>query len=169
MRSSLITSYSLKHCLGNKVMIFNFPKSLHDILLPEESLSTLNLLVVVVGFRCSVVSDSLWHHRVQPARLFCPWGFPGKNTGVGCHFLLHCIFLTQGSNASLLHCRQILYHLSYRGGPHWRYYFPSNHLSLQPTHLSFEDPSFNSFLCYNFGLGLFSYYKSWVALLLQRS
>ena len=59
LRSSLITSYSLKHCLGNKVMIFNFPKSLHDILLPEESLSTLNLLVVVVGFRCSVVSNSL--------------------------------------------------------------------------------------------------------------
>ena len=32
------------------------------------------------------------------ARLVCPWDFPGKNTGVGCHFLLQRIFLTQGLN-----------------------------------------------------------------------
>ena len=37
---------------------------------------------------------------------------PGKNTGVGYHFLLQGIFPTQGSNPSLLHCRQMLYHLS---------------------------------------------------------
>ena len=36
-------------------------------------------------------------------RLLCPWNSPGKNTGVGCHFLLQGIFLTQGSNLSLLH------------------------------------------------------------------
>ena len=35
--------------------------------------------------------------------LLCPWNFPGKNTGVGCHFLLQGIFLTQGSNPHLLH------------------------------------------------------------------
>ena len=40
---------------------------------------------------------------------------PGKNTGVGCHALLQGIFLTQGSNPSLLHCRWILYQLSYPG------------------------------------------------------
>ena len=38
-----------------------------------------------------------------PARLFCPWDFPGKNTGVDCHFLLQGIFLTQGLNTHLLH------------------------------------------------------------------
>ena len=43
--------------------------------------------------------------------------FPGKNTGVGCHFLLQGIFPNQGSNPSLLHCRQILYHLSHQGIP----------------------------------------------------
>ena len=42
---------------------------------------------------------------------------PGKNTGVGCHFLLQEIFQTQGSNPGLLHCRQILYLLSYQGSP----------------------------------------------------
>ena len=43
----------------------------------------------------------------------CPWEYLGKNTGVGCHFLLHGIFPTQESNQNLLHCRQILYHLSH--------------------------------------------------------
>ena len=37
------------------------------------------------------------------------------NTGVGCHFLLQGIFPTQGLNQGLLHCRQILYHLSHQG------------------------------------------------------
>ena len=41
--------------------------------------------------------------------------FPGKNTGVGCHFLLQGIFPTQGSNLRLLHCRWILYQRSHRG------------------------------------------------------
>ena len=43
---------------------------------------------------------------------------PGKNTGVGCHTLLQGIFLTQGSNPGLLHCRQILYCLSHQGSPY---------------------------------------------------
>ena len=43
----------------------------------------------------------------------------GKNTGMGCHALLLRIFPTQGSNPGLLHCRQILYHLSHQGGPWW--------------------------------------------------
>ena len=67
---------------------------------------------VCVCVSCSVVSDSLQPHRLQPARLPCPWNSPGKNTGVGCHFLLQGIFLTQGLNLGLPHCGQILYHLS---------------------------------------------------------
>ena len=39
----------------------------------------------------SVVSDSVLPRRQQPTRLPRPWDSPGKNTGVGCHFLLHCI------------------------------------------------------------------------------
>ena len=45
------------------------------------------------------------------------WNSPGKNTGVGCHSLLQGIFPTQVSNPGLLHCRQILYHLSHQGSP----------------------------------------------------
>ena len=40
-----------------------------------------------------------------------------KNTGVGCHSLLQGILLPQESNPGLLHCRQILYCLSYQGSP----------------------------------------------------
>ena len=36
----------------------------------------------------SVVSDLLRPQALYPARLLCPWNPPGKNTGVGCHFLL---------------------------------------------------------------------------------
>ena len=50
----------------------------------------------------SVVSDSVWPYGLQPTRLLCPWDSLGKNTGVGCHFLLQGIFLIQGSNLNLL-------------------------------------------------------------------
>ena len=45
----------------------------------------------------SVVSDSVWPHGLQPTRLLCPWDFPCKSTGVGCHCLLRkkyyiCLF-----------------------------------------------------------------------------
>ena len=42
---------------------------------------------------------------------------PGKNTRVGCHAFLQGIFLTQGLDPGLLHCRWILYHLSPEGSP----------------------------------------------------
>ena len=42
---------------------------------------------------------------------------PCKKTGVGCHALLQGVFPTQGLNPGLLHCRQILYHLSHEGSP----------------------------------------------------
>ena len=58
----------------------------------------------------------------------CPWDSPGKNTGVGCHFLLQRIFPTQASNPALSHCRQMLYHLSHQGSPE-----PTR----KPLHLSF--------------------------------
>ena len=50
----------------------------------------------------SVVSNSLQPHGLYPTRLLCPSDFPGKNTGVGCHFFLQGIFPTQESNPCLL-------------------------------------------------------------------
>ena len=45
----------------------------------------------------------------------------GFSTGMGSHSLLQGIFLTQGSDPSLLPCRQILYHQSHQGSPHESY------------------------------------------------
>ena len=48
----------------------------------------------------SVVSDSVRPHRRQPTRLLCPWDSPGKNTGVGCHFLLQCMTVKSQSEVT---------------------------------------------------------------------
>ena len=53
---------------------------------------------------CSVVSDSAAPWTVH-TRLLYPWNSPSKNTGVGCHSFFQGIFLTQGLNPSLPHCR----------------------------------------------------------------
>ena len=52
-------------------------------------------------------------YGLESTRLLCPRDFAGKNSGVGCHFLLHWILPTQGSNPHLLRCRRILYHQSF--------------------------------------------------------
>ena len=72
---------------------------------------------------CSVKFSS--SRPLYPARLLSPWNFPGKTTGVGCHFLFQVIFLTQGSNPSLLgllHWQADSLPLSHLGtisGPRW--------------------------------------------------
>ena len=71
---------------------------------------------MVVVYSLSYV-QLLRPYGLQPARLLCPWDFPGKNTGVGCYFLLQEIFPSQESSLGLLHCRQILYQLGYKGSP----------------------------------------------------
>ena len=50
-------------------------------------------------------------------RLLCPWDPSGKNTEVGCHFLLQGIFLSQGSNTCLLHQQVDSLPLSHQGSP----------------------------------------------------
>ena len=68
----------------------------------------------------STMSDSLGPRGLKPARLPCPRKFPGKNTRVGCYFLLQEIFLTQELNPQLLHlqhCKQILNQLCHLGSP----------------------------------------------------
>ena len=79
-----------------------------------------NIIVCVCVCVCvCIVTQScptlLQPHGLQLSRLLCPCSFSGKNNGVGSHSHLQGILLTQGSNPSLLHCRQILYHLSHQG------------------------------------------------------
>ena len=63
---------------------------------------------------CSVTCYPWWPHGLRPTRLLRPWDFPGKGTGVGCHFLLQGVFPTRGLNPSLPHCKQMLYPLSHQ-------------------------------------------------------
>ena len=46
------------------------------------------------------MSNPVWPHRRQPTRLHRPWDSPGKNTGVGCHFLLQCMKVKSESASS---------------------------------------------------------------------
>ena len=71
--------------------------------------------VCVCACTHSVVSDSLQSPELSSARLLCLWNFPGKNTGVGRHFLLQGIFPTKRWTPRCLrhlHYRQILDPLS---------------------------------------------------------
>ena len=99
------------------------PKILHP------SQKTPNELKMLVTQSCS----TLCKLRLQPIRLLCSSNFPGKNTGVCCHFLLQGIFPTQGSNPGLLHCKQILYRLSHLGSPtlNGNYQLINQHYKLQ--------------------------------------
>ena len=69
-------SFMTKHALVSEVVLFQLCHKLsiqNNYLIPRFWITS----------SCSAVSDSLW-----PARLLCPWDSPGRNTGVGCHFLL---------------------------------------------------------------------------------
>ena len=88
----------------------------------KSSSCLLEVTICCCAVRVRHCVQLLIFHGLQPARLLCPWDFPGKNAGVGFHFLLQGIFPTQGLNLCLLHllqCRQILYLLSHQGSPYY--------------------------------------------------
>ena len=64
----------------------------------KELAALLNMCVCKHARSCLTLQP----HGLQPARLFCPLDFPGKNTGVGCQFLLQGLLPTQGSNPHLM-------------------------------------------------------------------
>ena len=68
--------------------------SLEDSLPKTQEVFTTKDCKIIIKTACqvtSVVSDSVRPHGLQPTRLLHPWDSPGKNTGVGCHFLLQGI------------------------------------------------------------------------------
>ena len=66
------------------------------------------------------MSDSVRPHRRQPTRLPCPWDSPGKNTGVGCHFLLH--------DQPRQHIKKQRYYFANKGPSSQGYGFSSSHV-----------------------------------------
>ena len=96
------TGHPAKFERQSKTNFFNKSMSYSYLRYTEWNVCTQSCLTLLLPF------------GLQPTRLLCPWNFPGKNTkvsshsllqntGVGCHFLLQGLFLTQGSNPCLLH------------------------------------------------------------------
>ena len=78
------------------------------------------LVTLLVLFSRQVMSNSFSTSGLWPTRLFCPLDFPGKHTGVGCHFLLQGIFPTQGLNPRLMYWQADSLPLSHhRNKPLW--------------------------------------------------
>ena len=109
----------------------NFPKilnSMRAVTLWYSGHPTEDLMQVCVCVCVCVCVYTLSHIRLlrphgrEPTRLLCPWNFLGMNTGMGCHFLFHMIFPTQGSSLHVLH----LLHWQVDSLPLWH---PESHLT----------------------------------------
>ena len=101
---------------------FNIPKSiatpLHKIIRSKCTCCAVLSCAMLSHFSCVRLSTTLWT-IVHQAPL--SMGFSRQNTGVGSHFLFQRTFPAQGSSQCLLHCKWILYCLSYQGGPNQYY------------------------------------------------
>ena len=99
----------------SKKATFHFSFSVELLLENSLFLYQRNYIVkvkVLVTQSCPTLCDPMDYISYQSSQ-----DSPGKNTGVGCHAHHQEIFLTQGLNPGLLHCRQILYHLNHQGSP----------------------------------------------------
>ena len=114
----LITQFAKLHLRENAV--FWFPVLIY---FDSSYLSTFSFLWCFLPlytlFCCCVVAKPcltlLQPHELWPARLLCPWDFPGKNTAVGWHSLPQGGLPNPGIESMSLHCKQILYCLSHQG------------------------------------------------------
>ena len=66
----------------------------------ENGTNSYEAWLLLLLLSCYVVSDSVWSQRWQLTRLPHPWDSPGKNTGVGCHFLLQSMKVKSGSEVT---------------------------------------------------------------------
>ena len=82
---------------------------------------------------CSVMLDSLQPHGLQPARLLCPCNFPGKKTGVGCHFLLQGNLLDSG-------IKPASFESSALAGRFFTTLPPGKHICLSREEISYDIP-----------------------------
>ena len=98
-RSSLNPNLGEKHC-NSELNVFDCC-ALH-LGLSSWHRTQLSCKIFSFSCLCSVTSNSWQLQRLWPIRLLCSWVSPGVNPGVGSHFLLQGIFLTQGLNPCLL-------------------------------------------------------------------
>ena len=107
--------------LGFAYVILDFHSSFWLSFAPFFLWRNFNLLVLLGSLlllsRYVVSGSSATPWAVACQAPLCSWDFPGKNTGVGCHFLLQGIFLTQGPNTCLLHWQTDSSPPSHQGSP----------------------------------------------------
>ena len=84
MAPCLVHSY----VLGPPFAIIQGSFLLSPVLDPLFSISLVSFILVCVCEVALVMSNSLRPHELEPAKLLCPWDYPGKNAAVGCHLLL---------------------------------------------------------------------------------
>ena len=114
----VLLQHTTSICLHN---VYCYFQAISAVIVESETLWPIKIkificCVVIVAQSCL---ESLRPHGLQPARLFCLWGFikAGKNTGVSCHTLLQGIFPTHGLHPGPLHYGWILYHWSHHRSP----------------------------------------------------
>ena len=105
------------HSLQNKCTPTNMLTLVHQYLCQTCDLQNCNIINWWWWFSHYVMSDSCDPRDCSLPASSVHGDSLGKNTGVGCQFLLQGIFPTHELNSGLLHCRQILYQLSYEGSP----------------------------------------------------
>ena len=92
---------------------------IHIFLNPNMScISRMCIILLLQSLSCVWLFETTWTAHEVPLSM----DFPGKNTGMGCHFLLQGIFWTQWSNQGLLHWRVDSLRLNYLGSP-WFIHF----------------------------------------------
>ena len=107
-----------EHCLVDKLSFakWNEFQRWMDVTVAQNMsiLNTTDYCCCLVILSCPTL---LWPHGLQLTRFHCPWDFSGKDTGVGCHFLLQGIFPTQRLNPCLLYWQVDSLPVSYQGNP----------------------------------------------------
>ena len=150
--SSSSTSEQIRIAYWMFVNVWECPRAFHSPLLWVFCAAMLSR---------SVLSDPWQTPWTVACQLLCPRDSPGKNTGVGCHALLQRIFPIQGLNPRLLHCRQILYHLSHQESP-WNHNYDSytgtivvvQSLSQVPLHVTTWTAAHQAFLSFTISQSL---------------
>ena len=108
-----------------------------------ETAGVFVIIVFVYAQPCLTLCDPMDH---RPPRPLCPWDFPGKITGVGCHFLLQRFFPTQGLNPHLLHllhCQVDSLPLNHQGRPMIVYLFSISHTQRETVTKAGQDHWFH--------------------------
>ena len=115
------------------------------------------ILLLLLLSLTSIVSNSVRPHRWQPTRLPHPWDSPGKNTGVGCHFLLQCMKVKSESEVTRVQLLATPWTAAYQAPPSMGFSRQEYWSGLPLPSLGYNPVLLYSFCCSN--LSRFGHWK----------